>query len=121
MSDNRLRKIENALFEMGMPPSMTGFFYSVEMVMGKMLEPKKPLKDIYMDIGKENGISHHTVTTSIRYAVEAVDTESTAFKKYVGSPMNKYPKEFFPLLAFNIRRELEDEQDNAMRKNERKA
>lgn len=26
MSDNRLRKIENALFEMGMPPSMTGFF-----------------------------------------------------------------------------------------------
>lgn len=116
--DGKQRKIENALIGMGMTPNVIGFYYCIEMVVGKMLFPKKKLQELYIEISVGNRVPKGSVTSAIRHALDLVDDESEAFKKYVGSPMNKYPKEFFPLLAFNIRRELEDEQDNAMRQDE---
>ena len=112
--DNRLRKIENALIEMGIEPDMRGFYYIVELTVGKILNPKRQLKEMYDDIAADNrctgGSVHKVVDRTLMFA----DTKSPVYKKYIGSTF-RTTKGFVSLLAFNIRRELEDEQDNVSR------
>lgn len=113
--DNRQRKIENALIGMGITANLIGFYYSIEMTVGKMLYPSKTLQELYIEIGIGNHVSKGSVESAIIHAMKFIDIGSDAYKKYIGSSANQYPKQFFPLLAFNIRRELEDEQDNVSR------
>ncbi len=116
--DNRLRKIENALIEMGIEPSMRGFYYIVELTVGKIINPTKKLQDMYDEIASEHGITGGSVHKVVTRTVELLRTqELLPTKKYIGSEF-KTNSGFVSLLAFNIRRELEDEQDNAMRQDE---
>lgn len=120
MSDNRLRKIENALFDMGIEPSMRGFYYIVELTVGKIVNPTRPLQEMYDEIASEHGITGGSVHKVVTRTVALADARTPAYKKYIGSEF-KTNSGFVSLLAFHIRRELEDEQNNTMRQNERKA
>lgn len=117
MSDNRLRKIENALIGMGIKPNTNGFYWAVELTVGKIMTPMKSLKELYTEIAVGSRTSKGAVEHAVRSAVENADTHSEAYKKYIGTEFTTV-KGFYPILAFNIRRELEDEQYNAMRQNE---
>ena len=115
--DNRLRKIENALISMGIEPSMRGFYYIVELTVGKIINPTKKLQDMYDEIASEHGITGGSVHKVVTRTVELADSRTPTYKKYIGSEF-KTNSGFVSLLAFNIRRELEDEQDNSMRQDE---
>lgn len=115
--DNRLRKIENALISMGIEPSMRGFYYIVELTVGKIINPTKKLQDMYDEIASEHGITGGSVHKVVTRTVELADARTPTYKKYIGSEF-KTNSGFVSLLAFHIRRELEDEQYMAMRQNE---
>lgn len=112
--DNRLRKIENALIGMGIEPSMRGFYYIVEAVVGKIVNPKRQMKEIYDQIAKEDGITSGSVHKIVTRTVSLADIRTDTYHRYIGSTF-KTNNGFVSLLAFNIRRELEDEQDNVSR------
>lgn len=83
--DNRLRKIENALISMGIEPSMRGFYYIVELTVGKIINPTKKLQDMYDEIASEHGITGGSVHKVVTRTVGLADSRTPTYKKYIGS------------------------------------
>ncbi len=78
------RKIENALFELGITPNLAGFDYirlAVEIIQNSK-EKMKLVGGLYVDVAKEFKTTNIRVERAIRHAFSKMDIESAAFIKY---------------------------------------
>lgn len=81
------KKIENALFELGITPELVGFDYirrAVEIILTSK-ERVDIVKGLYADIAKEYETTGSRVERAIRTAFSKMDIESAAFIKYFNS------------------------------------
>lgn len=81
------KKIENALFELGITPDLKGFDYicsAVEIIQNSE-ERMKIVDGLYVDVAKEFKTTSSRVERAIRSAFTRLDKESEAFTKYINS------------------------------------
>lgn len=80
------KKIENALFELGITPDLTGFDYircAIEIILSSK-DRVQIVKGLYADIAKQFNTRSQLVERAIRYAFSKMDKESEVFIKYFG-------------------------------------
>lgn len=78
------KKIENALFELGITPDLVGFnqiCLAVEIISNSKGREISVCK-VYEDVAKELGTIRSRVERGIRHAFSKMDIESEAFIKY---------------------------------------
>ncbi len=79
------KKIENALFELGITPDLTGFGYIVEFVWTVSSSTSKiPTTTVYEMVAERKQTTASRVERGIRHAFTKVDVNSEAFNKYIG-------------------------------------
>lgn len=107
MKNETIRTIESALVGMGVNPALKGYFYLIELTVGKIIEPMRPLRDMYADIAKDNNCSANSISKAVDRAIITANMRSDAYKRYISSEYGT-TKGFVSLLAYNVKRELED-------------
>lgn len=108
------KKIRQILFDLGIPFNLKGFSYLEEALAYIIEIDEKSLTQVCMAVGEELFIPHESIYNSIFAAVKKINRNSDAWKRYVnlGKASNV---EIIYSLAFNIMKEIEDEQDISAR------
>ncbi len=104
------KKIENALFELGITPELKGFDYicsAVEIIQSTE-ERMKIVDGLYVDVAKEFKATNTKVERAIRSAFTRLDKESEAFNKYLGIS-NMTNSALLYTLAYRLREDNTDE------------
>lgn len=104
------KKIENALFELGITPDLVGFNQicsAVEIILNTERKEKAVCK-VYEDVAKELDTTASRVERGIRHAFTKIDKESEAFNKYLGI-RNMTNSALLYTLAYRLREDNADE------------
>ncbi len=104
------KKIENALFELGITPNIKGFDYicrAVEIISNSK-EKIKIVDGLYADIAKEYETTGSRVERTIRTAFSKMDIESGAFIKYLNTDKLTNSALLYTL-AYRLREDNTDE------------
>lgn len=104
------KKIENALFELGITPELKGFGYirsAVEIIQNSE-EITKIMDGLCVDVAKEFKTTNSRVERAIRSAFTRLDKESEAFTKYINSEKLTNSALLYTL-AYRLREDNTDE------------
>lgn len=108
------KKIRQILFDLGIPFNLKGFSYLEYAIDYIISVDEKSLTQVCMAVGEELFIPHESIYNSIVAAVKKINRNSDAWKRYVN--LDKASNvEIIYALAFNIMKEIEDEQDISAR------
>lgn len=107
------RKIEDALFSIGVPASYKGFRYIVDAVLILNMFPEYKMTDIYSKIGKIRNVTASSVERDIRHAffVCRKGCNQKEINHYIGSDHTTNKDSIYHLYMI-IKREVEDENGN---------
>ncbi len=80
------RKIENALFELGITPDLAGFnqICSAVEIISTPERKEKAICKVYEDVANKLDTTAPRVERGIRHAFTKIDKESEVFNKYLG-------------------------------------
>ncbi len=107
------KKIENALFELGITPNLKGFDYicrAVEIILNSN-KKMKLIDGLYVDIAKEYKTTRGGVERAIRTALQKMDIKSEAFIKYFNTDKPTSAVLLYTL-AYRLREDESDESRN---------
>lgn len=108
------KKIRQVLFDLGIPFNLRGFAYLEEALPYIIEVDEKSLTQVCMSIEEEIFVSYQCIYGSIVTAVKRINRNSDAWKRYVNVDA-KSTAEIVYAIAFNIMKEIEDEQDISAR------
>lgn len=108
------KKIRQILFDLGIPFNLRGFTYLEYAIDYIISVDEKSLTQVCMFIEEEIFVSYQCIYGSIVTAVKKMNRNSDAWKRYVDVD-TKSTAEIVYALAFNIMKEIEDEQDISAR------
>ena len=107
------RKIEDALFAMGVPAADKGFDYIVDAVLILNESPKTSAMDLYSKISEKNNVTKGSVERSIRHAffVCRKGRRQKEVSHYIGVECTSNKDSIYHLYRM-VKREVEDENSN---------
>lgn len=108
------KRIRQALFDLGIPFNLRGFAYLEEALFRIIEVDEKSLTQVCIDIEEKTFVSYQCVYSAIGTAVKRMNRNSDAWKRYVNVD-TKSTAEIVYAIAFNIMKEIEDEQDISAR------
>lgn len=109
-------QIYEALKELGMPLSMTGYPYIARAVQMCLEEPEytSRMTSVYSLLAKDYGVSVNTIVRNIAYCIQTTLKNSAKLEEYFGI-RNSYadikPNEFLAGVCEHIRMRQEDSED----------
>lgn len=107
------KKIENALFELGITPDLVGFnqICSAVEIISNSKGREIAVCEVYENVAKELDTARSRVERGIRHAFTKVDVNSEAFNKYIG--INKMTNSaLLYTLAYRLKEDNADESRN---------
>ena len=108
------KRIRQILFDLGIPFKLNGFKYLEDALVCIIEVDEKSFIKVCEYVGEEYFGSRERIYGAISVAVKKADRNSDAWKKYVKLDITS-PTDIVYALAFNIMKEIEDEQDISAR------
>lgn len=108
------RRIRQALFDLGIPFNLKGFTYLEYAIDYIISVDEKSFTQVCIAVGEELFIQYESIYNSILSTIKRVNRDSDAWKRYVNMD-TKSNIEIIYAIAFNIMKEIEDEQDISAR------
>ncbi len=105
------KKIENALFELGITPNLKGFDYICKAVNYISADRTVKICNVYKFVAKDFETTSSRVERAIRSAFSKIGKESEAFNKYLGIS-NMTNSALLYTLAYRLREDNTDESRN---------
>lgn len=108
------KKIRQILFDLGIPFNLRGFAYLEEALAYIIETDEKSFTQVCIEVGEEVFVSYQSVYGMIITAIKKINRNGDAWKRYVNIDAKGYVEVIYTL-AFNIAKEIEDEQDISAR------
>lgn len=96
-------KITQKLLELGIKPSLKGFYYLVDAIEICADDRNAMIGDVYKQIAESNMSTYSRVERSVRHAITKVDFSSKEIVEFLNANKRLTSKEFITIFALKIK------------------